>query len=62
MPFFTQALTRQPVVRRRVRLGRADFAGVQRVLEVLEKAQVLVRVLRRVFVEQPLDFAVQRAA
>ena len=60
MPFFTQALTRQPVGFRG-RLGGADAALVERGLESLEEAEMLVRVDGGLLVEKALDFSLQRA-
>ena len=46
MPFFTQPLTRQPVLARGVGLGRADGAGVQRCLELLQRDGSALRCIR----------------
>ena len=59
MPFFTQPLTRQPVLAAGVGLGGADRAGVQGALELVEEAEVLFGVLRRLVVEELLRFVAE---
>ena len=49
MPFFTQAFTRHPVFGGRIRLGGANLAGVQRLLESLEEPEMFVGVGLLVF-------------
>ena len=55
IPFFTQALVRQPLGLRRVGLGRAHAARVQFFLECAEKLAILFRVARGLGVEQSFD-------
>ena len=61
IPFFTQALTRQPVGEAAIRLRRAHFAAIQRVLELAKEPEMFFAVLRRRLVKQPLNLLRQHA-
>src|SRR5262249_53119373 len=59
--FLYPAVDAPAAARRGIRFRGPDFAAVQRVLEIMEQSKMLVKICRRLFIEQLLDLSLQRA-